>query len=98
MSQELPGMGLPPLPSVATAHLEKSHISLALGSSSVPQVGSLQASPGCTVQSSSPAVPSTMDSVGLITDFRVSGIFSPLCGVDEDKHREGWDLAKATQH
>ena len=51
MSQELPGMGLPPLPSVATAHLEKSHISLALGSSSVPQVGSLQASPGWLVHS-----------------------------------------------
>lgn len=46
MSQELPGMGLPPLPSVAIAHLDKSHISLALDSASVPQVGSLQASPG----------------------------------------------------
>ena len=46
MSQELPSMGLPPLPSVAIAHLDKSHISLALDSASVPQVGSLQASPG----------------------------------------------------
>lgn len=51
MSQELPGMGLPPLPSVALSHLDKSHILLALDSSSVSQVASLQASPGWLVLS-----------------------------------------------